>query len=136
MAARLKDLDRRRLQNYFVEISQVIEPGEWQGFSDHDIVEWLINRDFMRQLDDDCVCTIRGDGIIWDETRFKAASIRNPGDCFSPALTRTITRTLTLWSVLLLQPLADPMMFIMNRPFLNVLYPPYNPMSATRSWME
>lgn len=56
----LKDLDRRRLQNYFVEISQVIEPGEWQGFSDHDVIEWLINRDFMRQLDDDCVCTIGG----------------------------------------------------------------------------
>ena len=56
----LKDLDRRRLQSYFVDITQVIEPGEWQGFNDHDIIEWLINRDFMRQLDDDCVCTIGG----------------------------------------------------------------------------
>ena len=56
----LKDLDRRRLQNYFVDITQVIEPGEWQSFSEHDIIEWLINRDFMRKLDDDCVCTIGG----------------------------------------------------------------------------
>ena len=56
----LHDLDNRRLQNYFVDISQIIDLNEWQRFSDEDIIEWLINRDFMRQLDDDRVCSIGG----------------------------------------------------------------------------
>ena len=56
----IQDLDKRRLQNYFVEISQVINLSEWQSFSDKDITEWLIKRDLMCGVDDDCVCTIGG----------------------------------------------------------------------------
>ena len=56
----LQDLDKRRLQNYFVEISQVIDLSEWQSFNDEDITEWLIKRDLMCSVDDDCVCTIGG----------------------------------------------------------------------------
>ena len=58
--SRLQDLDKRRLQNYFVEVSQIIELGQWQRFSNEDITEWLINRDLMCDVDDDCVCTIGG----------------------------------------------------------------------------
>ncbi len=56
----LGDLDKRRLKHYFVEISKTIEPDEWQNFSDEDITEWLINRDFMCRVNDGCVCTIGG----------------------------------------------------------------------------
>lgn len=56
----LQHLDKRRLQNYFVEISQIIDLSEWQSFSDEAITAWLINRDFMCRVDDECVCTIGG----------------------------------------------------------------------------
>lgn len=58
--SRLQDLDKRRLQNYFVEIIQVIELGEWQSFSNEHITEWLINRDLICRVNNDCVCTIGG----------------------------------------------------------------------------
>ncbi len=77
----LEDLDQKRLRDYFVNLSGVIDEQEWQDFSKKDIVNWLTNRDLMRcEEDGDCVCTISGMALfglgVKAKLRLPQASIR------------------------------------------------------------
>ena len=48
----IKDFESRRLQEYFVDIVEIIEKRKWENFSDDERLTWLLRRDFMRHIND------------------------------------------------------------------------------------